>query len=225
MHEAGSMVDQMVINIREMINQDQIAVGQKMPSEVSLMRRFGVGRSTVREALRLLQAQGLVEIRPNAGAYLFSKTPDNRHAITWIAEHKDEVYDVLQIRLAIECVTARMAAERANEEEIYCLIGIQTLMDQAAKENDYMKLALYDEAFHDTIGKATHNPLIINMMTQITTACANFRGKTFLANKGEDACRAHNALLSAIREHDGEKAENSMRRHIQENIEMMKLYY
>jgi len=225
MSKAASMVDQMVINIRNMIDQDQIAAGQKMPSETSLMQRFGVGRSTVREALRLLQAQGLVEIRPNAGAYLFSKKPDDRHAINWIAEHKSEVSDVLQARLAIETLAARMAAERANEEEIYCLIGIQTLMDQAARENDYMKLALYDEAFHETVGKATHNPLLINIMTQITSACANFRGKTFLANKGEMACRAHNALLNAIREHNGEKAEACMRDHIQENIKMMQTFY
>ena len=88
MAQTSSMVEQMVQNIKHIIEAGEINVGQKMPSEISLMQRYGVGRSTVREALRLLQAQGYVEIRPNAGAYLFSRDPDDRRAMNWIAEHE-----------------------------------------------------------------------------------------------------------------------------------------
>ena len=225
MAQTSSMVEQMVQNIKHIIEAGEINVGQKMPSEISLMQRYGVGRSTVREALRLLQAQGYVEIRPNAGAYLFSRDPDDRRAMNWIAEHKDEVFDVLQIRMQIEGLSARMAAERITQEEIYCLIGIQTLMEAASAANDSMKLALYDEAFHEAISKATHNPLLINILTQISSACAGFRGKTFLANRGEQACNAHKMVLAALQNHDGALAEAKMKEHMQENIGMVQMCY
>lgn len=216
----GTAVDQVVANIRQLIQGNEFNLGQKLPSEMDLMRRYGVGRSTVREALRLLQAQGYVELRPNAGAFLFSKNPNDQHAMDWIAEHKGEVMDVMLVRQSIEGVAARMAAERATDEEIYCLIGIQTLMDQASEVNDTMKLALYDEAFHEAIAKSTHNPLVMNIVSQISSAAANFRGKTFIANRGAAACNAHRQILLAIQQHDGPLAEERMQAHMRENIEM-----
>ena len=225
MKHNSSMVDQMVQNLLKIIEEENIEVGKKMPSEISLMNRFGVGRSTVREALRLMQAQGYVEIRPNAGAYLFSKNPDEQHALNWIASHKEEVLDVLQIRMQVESLSARLAATRATQDEIYCIIGIQTLMSEAAQADDTMKLALYDESFHEAIARATHNPLLENFTAQITSACAGFRGKTFVANKGERACLAHRAITEAIQMRDDELAEQRMREHMEENIEMIKLCY
>ena len=82
-----SVVDQIVENLRDFLKSDVLTIGQKLPSETELAHRYGVGRSTIREALRLLQAQGFVELRPNAGAFLSSKEPDSTKAIHWIAEH------------------------------------------------------------------------------------------------------------------------------------------
>lgn len=220
MTKNGSAVDRVVDNIRQLIQGEEFHPGQKLPGEIELMHRYGVGRSTVREALRLLQAQGYVELRPNAGAFLFCKKPSNRHAMDWIAEHKNEVVDVMLVRQSVEGVAARMAAERATDEEIYCLIGIQTLMDQAAENDDSMKLALYDEAFHEAIAKSTHNPLVMNIFSRISAACANFRGKTFIANRGKAACEAHHQVLQAIQAHNGFQAEVSMQEHMRANIEM-----
>lgn len=76
MTKRSSLVDQVVDQILELIQSDQLEVGKKLLSERELMQICGAGRSTVREALRLLQAQGYVELRPNAGAYLSSKQPD-----------------------------------------------------------------------------------------------------------------------------------------------------
>lgn len=225
MAKNGSAVDQVVVKIQQLIQGDEFQIGKKLPGEMDLMRRYGVGRSTVREALRLLQAQGYVELRPNAGAFLFSKNPTDQHAAEWIAEHKSEVMDVMLIRQSLEGAAAHMAAQRATTEEMYCLIGIQTLMDQACETNDTMKLALYDEAFHEAVAKATHNPLMISFISQISSACANFRGKTFLANRGEAACSAHHQILDAIQKHDAPRAQEAMEAHMHENIEMAKNSY
>lgn len=219
-----SVVDQIVENLRDFLKSDVLTIGQKLPSETELAHRYGVGRSTIREALRLLQAQGFVELRPNAGAFLSSKEPDSTKAIHWIAEHGEDVLDVMEIRYSIEGIAARMAAERAKDEDIYCLFGIQTLMEQACAADDSMNLALYDEAFHEAIARATHNQLMCNLVAQLSTACANFRGKTFLAHKGNAACAAHVAILQAIRAHDGVAAQQKMETHMRENYELARAY-
>ena len=218
------MVDQVVANIRKQIEEDQFIVGQKLPSETELMRANGVGRSTVREALRLLQAQGYVELRPNAGAFLFSKHPDDKRAIDWIAQHSYEMVEVMLLRRAVEGLAARISAERAADNDIYAMIGIQTLMEQAAQENDCMKLALYDEAFHAAIAKSTGNPLILTINNQIAASCANFRGKTFIAHKGFPACSAHRNILDAIRAHNADEAEACMQKHMDDNIALARSY-
>lgn len=220
MTKRSSLVDQVVDQILELIQSDQLEVGKKLLSERELMQICGAGRSTVREALRLLQAQGYVELRPNAGAYLSSKQPDNQRALSWIAEHSNEMRDVLEVRLALEGVAARMAAQRATDQEIYLLVGIQTMMEKAASDNDYMRLALHDAAFHEAIAKATHFPLIVSLNEQMAAACANFRGKTFIANKGFLACEAHKQIIEAIQAHDGQRAQRCMEAHMQANIEM-----
>lgn len=217
-----SLVDQSVSKIIDIIQSDHISVGEKLYSENELMKLCGAGRSTIREALRLLQAKGYIELRPNAGAFIFSKNPDRHQASRWIAEHKNEMIHVLEIRLAIEGIAAHMAAQKATEQDIYILVGIQSLMEQAADENDSMKLALYDADFHQAIATATYSPLIIEINKQLTTASANFRGNTFLVNKGHQACQAHKKILNAIQAKESDLAKSFMQKHMQKNIDMAK---
>ena len=214
------LVNQVVEKLIEFIQSDAVDVGQKMPSETALCKQMNVSRSTVREALRILQVMGHIDIRPGSGAFLHSKHPNDQLAVDWFAKHSYELLDSLEVRASIEPVIARLAATRATENELYALIGVQTLFKQAVAEKDSAQMALYDEQFHTRLAKASHNPLLVNITGVIAKALLSFRSKTFVLNDGSDAQKAHERILEAIRSRDGAAAERFMADHLKENIEM-----
>ena len=93
------IVQQVEERIRELIQEEQYQPGKKLPPEMELCQRLGVGRGTVREAFRLLQAKGVVEIKPGRGAFV-AENPAERDigAIDWLVENERELRDSIEIR-------------------------------------------------------------------------------------------------------------------------------
>ena len=82
---------------------------KKLPTELELCGRFGVGRSTVREAMRILEANGYVSIRRGSGAYVVSRTGNNYQSIgNWLHDNKDKLRDYMEVRIAIEQLSVRL---------------------------------------------------------------------------------------------------------------------
>ena len=121
--------------LKEYINSDLICVGDKLPSEADLCKKYDVSRTTIREALRFLQAMGYVELIPNKGAHVANKNCDDiTDARAWMLMHAREVLDVLEVRLALEPLAASLAAERADQTERYAIMGIEKMFEEAAKK-------------------------------------------------------------------------------------------
>jgi GntR family transcriptional repressor for pyruvate dehydrogenase complex len=87
-----SVTDEVVERIRTLIVGEDFAVGSKLPTEYDFCDKLGVGRSTIREAFKVLQAIGFIELRPGKGAFVHRKTVDGQEAIRkWFIENKTRV--------------------------------------------------------------------------------------------------------------------------------------
>lgn len=108
------IVQQVEERIRELIQEEQYQPGKKLPPEMELCQRLGVGRGTVREAFRLLQAKGVVEIKPGRGPCGGEPCRTGYRGIDWLVENERELRDSIEIRTALEPMAARRMAERST---------------------------------------------------------------------------------------------------------------
>jgi GntR family transcriptional repressor for pyruvate dehydrogenase complex len=224
--ERVSLVDQTIKALIQYIDADSVNIGDKMPSETVICAKYQVSRTTVREALRMLQAMGYVELIQNRGFFILNKkVSNNSDAKFWMLTHAREVLDVLEVRSVLEPLAVKLAVKQAKEEEIYGIIGLKTLFEEAAKRMDQTAMSTYDEEFHNSIIAAAQNAFLKSINEVITVALRKFRSKTFaIDEKGALATGAHAKIVEAIVARDSEKAEKYMLEHMQKNIEIMMAY-
>lgn len=155
---SGLIVDQ----IRVLLRDGTLSPGDRLPSERELCERFGVSRVTIREALRALEANGLITIKVGArgGAIITAPTSDKvGEGITdLLALSAITAADVTEARRVFELGFVPLACERANDADIAALVEICDRSDRALAEGTY-DMALSAE-FHISIARATHNAAI-----------------------------------------------------------------
>ena len=201
--------------IRELI-EESFAPGQKLPAEMELCKRLGVGRGTIREAFRLLQAKGLVEIKPGRGAFVMEKIFDaDIAAIDWLVQNENELRDSIEIRAALEPMAARRMAERCNPDDIKKLEEIHRAFLAAIEVGDTIQIARLDESFHSTIVEGGGNSLMIEINNRVCQGMHIFRNKTFQVEQNvKNAVMPHSNIVNAIKVRDAEQAEREMRAHL-----------
>ena len=221
--EQTTRVEQITGALKEFINSNEINVGEKMPSEADLCAKHNVSRTTIREALRFLQALGYVELIPNKGAYVANKhCGDINDARDWMLSHAKEVIDVLEARSVFEPKAASLAAEHASETERFTIMGIKTLFESAAREGNQGAMALYDEKLHEAIIYASHNNFFRGVNDVMAKALRHFRGRTFsIDTHGKIAIDAHEKVVNAIMQRNSKNASKYMYEHMEQNIEAM----
>jgi GntR family transcriptional repressor for pyruvate dehydrogenase complex len=219
--ERTSVTDIVVENLKELIMTGNIPVGGKLPTEKEISETLNVGRSTVREALRVLQAMGFVEMKPGKGAFVAKIKEDDQNSIeNWFAEHKFQITDFMEVRIALETLAVKLAVNRATEEEIQAIEENFKEFSKAIEDNDSNKLAYLDEAFHRSITNATHNYLLISINKKISDAFRAYRMKSF-SHKGiaKNALMPHKDIVDALKTRDAEKGIKAMTEHIRISLE------
>jgi GntR family transcriptional repressor for pyruvate dehydrogenase complex len=224
--ERVSLVDQTTKALIQYIDSDNVTIGDKMPSETVLCAEYKVSRTTIREALRILQASGYVELFQSRGFFVANKKPGgNGDAKSWMMMHAREVLDILEVRSVLEPFAVNLAVKRAKQEELYGIMGLKSLFEEASEKEEHIAMSVYDEKFHEAIVAAARNPFLKGINEVITESLRKFRSKTFLLDaRGEKAIGAHAKITGALMERDAEKAEEYMRQHMKTNIEIMKAY-
>jgi DNA-binding GntR family transcriptional regulator len=172
--------------------------------ERQLMQRLGLGRTPVREALRRLAQEQLVEVFPRRG--MFVTNVDVR-----------DLARISEVRLALEPEAARLAAERATEEERDALAE---LGDRIKREADLMGL---DEQIHRAVYAASHNDLLEKTLGEYyVLALRIWTSALDRAEDLEDAVEAHRDLIQAIVVGNGERAADIMRAHVEDFEQSMR---
>ena len=122
---------QVVSGIQELIREQGLKPGDRLPTEKAIGEMFGVGRSTVREALRALQALGIVNLQQGRGAFVSEPVDKEERGHTWFKGLDASIRDYIEIRLAIEPLSVRLAIERAEAEEVAELARILSMLIQS----------------------------------------------------------------------------------------------
>lgn len=212
-----STVDQVVERIRDVITQQKLAAGQRLPGELELVKQLQVSRPVLREALARLQGLGLIEIQRGNGTFVASKDQLGhcvqllRSAVTLAPQ---EFLAYAELRAAVEVQAVRQAAQRATDGDIADLQAMLSELDALDRPyEDYLEL---DFRFHRRLLEIAANPLMQNLMEVIYEfVVAQMTQTTPSPPENQLGRRLHRAIVDAIAAHDPDAAERAMRDHME----------
>lgn len=205
---------QVIAQIREAILAGRYVQGDRLPTEREMARQFGVSRVTIRDALRALEAGGLVEVRVGGQGGPYVAQPDPQLLAESLRAHLHlqgtTFQELAEARLALETTAAQLAAERANEED---LAAMRAAVDSEPGEGG---TAGQSVDFHAALVRSAHNSALLTMFLA-TRALLQEAFSTLHARQPDMARVArqvHRQLYQAIERRDGELAIRLMRDHL-----------
>ncbi|HKS43918.1 MAG TPA: FadR/GntR family transcriptional regulator [Amycolatopsis sp.] len=197
------LVDQVIGQLREAIKQGEWPVGHRIPTEAELGERLGVGRNTVREAVRALAHSGLLDVRQGDGTYVRA-TSEVSGAIRRLCG--PELREVLQVRRGLEVEAARLAATSRTEAELARLTELLARRDEAQRADKLAEFIRADTEFHLTVVQCGHNALLAELYRGITEAVTASVAATSPDHLTEKRRIEHRGLLEAIADGDPDRA-------------------
>lgn len=166
-------VDHVLNSLRQAIEAGQLAVGERLPPERELAASFGVGRSSVREALSVLQMGGLLEVRHGQGTYVLGPEPTGAAFGTATPGDQFDFLALTEARYAFELGVARLAAERRTPQGLSdmqsALQGLQT----AAETTDEARFETANLEFHLALARSTGNAALCNLARSLHAPLAS----------------------------------------------------
>jgi len=216
--------------LHEMIRSGQLKPGDRLDSVQQLAENFQVGRSAIREALSALKAMGLVEIKQGEGTFVKGFEPNQIifPLSTAILMNKEDVLHLLEVRKIIEVGTAASAARNRTESDLLEMSQVLEEMRLAKGDEELGEKA--DLLFHLSLSEATHNPILCNLLGQVSEAMEETMKETrrlWIFSKQitvEMLYHQHVEIYNAVVEQDEDKAMKAMLSHL-ENVESILAKY
>jgi DNA-binding GntR family transcriptional regulator len=206
--EAVSLAERAYYAIREMIVSLELRPGAVIDERL-LMERLEIGRTPIREGLRRLAQERLVEVYPRRGMFVTS------------VEIRD-LASLSEVRSVLESHVARLAAERATDEDRQALEALLDELEQQT-ELDARELMDLDERIHRHVYRCAHNPFLEATLDEYYVLALRIWYLALDRARGlEQAVRGHRELLEAIRDRDADRAEQTMRDHVLDFEEAMR---
>lgn len=212
-----TLADQLYGQVLEQIVSNKLAQGGKLPSENQIATAFGVSRPVVREALRKLQEDGLVEARRGVGTFV-RRRPSEKLIEYAAAGSVAGLMRAMEARITVEKATARMAAQRASPKDINRIeTALQTLEASMQARTPSFEA---DYQFHRAIAEASGNEVFIQMLDCAREAIehgidvAQKLTREGTQTRIDMVIREHRQILEAIRAGDSEVAAVSMAYHL-----------
>ncbi|MFH9671337.1 FadR/GntR family transcriptional regulator [Streptomyces sp. NPDC017405] len=204
--------------IKRLIVDERLPSGAPLPTEPELMRLLGASRNSVREALKALQAMGIVEIRHGFGTYVGSMSfapMIEGLAFRTVAGHyrgEDSLLQLLELREAVETGLVSRLAGRLPQADLVELEALVERMEREAAEGT--GLAATDRAFHATLYRGLDNVLLGEVLEAFWDAFHRVQRDLVAAPQDPRVtCRQHREILDAVRSGDSLRAERAIRDH------------
>jgi len=213
----GRLSDEIVRQIKETLLAGKLRAGDRLPPERDLAEQFETSRASVREALRTLEQEGMIQIKKGVNGGIFIADLDHRPITkslqTLLRFKKITIHQIAEARLIFEPEAARLAAERATAEDLQELEEVMRQMSQAVRERELP--SSFDLRFHQVIARAAANP-ILEMLAESMLGVAS---KTITElHPSVDTLRhvlaSHRKVFEAVRGRNGPLAFKVMREHI-----------
>jgi DNA-binding FadR family transcriptional regulator len=209
-----TVVAQVMERIQKLITSGLYKPGDKIPTEQELAERFGIGRSSVREAVKIFQYLGILESRVPKGTFLCNRSQISTEAISWaILLGDDDMWEILELRQVIEEAAFFSIMTRYVRNTESCQSILQALetevknMKVALAESSIDKMSLADYNFHGTIIREGKNNLFLELFKTLDAFLQEEIRKTYYAIKDlKDISVDHQEIIDAIKTLDIEKA-------------------
>lgn len=202
-----------VDRVRRSIALGVVLPGEKLPSERALAEGLGVSRVTVREALRVLQGEGLIVTRRggSGGTVVTPRQTSIEQLREEFRRTRPQIDHVFEYRLAVETMAARLAAERREEADLRRLAACQEQLLASTDVDDFRRA---DSAFHLTIADASGNPMLRQSIEDARAATFEwFDIRTFTVLR-ESSAAGHDAVIAAMELRSGAAAAEAMAAHL-----------
>lgn len=218
-----NLTQQTANDIYNMIMDGEIKLGEKLPGEISLSSRLGVSRTTLREALRLLTAQGVLSSFRGKGTFV---TEDasllDQYGLSSLRNNKARLKDLYEARLIFEPLITAIACQRATEEEMNRIFTLGSLVESKIKAGEDRSRA--DADFHEAIVAAAHNDFMQQLAPLINHAIV----ETIRLNDksdiiGENTLADHAMLLDFLMQRDAQGAKQAMSVHLRHTVNTLHL--
>jgi len=200
------------------ISAGEIAAGSRLPSQRDLALSFGVGRSSIREALNALAVMGYLDVQQGRGTFIAGELPGADPSVTQLkaALQAGSLLDLIELRETLECKAAELAAERSESRHLRRLE--QALRDMEESQEDYRRFLQSDVEFHLTLAEATSNQIFSEMLRflleKVVGHHETFKTTLITSEYRSHSIRTLKQVLACIEREDGRGAAEWMRDHL-----------
>ncbi|MBD0709915.1 MULTISPECIES: FadR/GntR family transcriptional regulator [unclassified Streptomyces] len=196
--------DQVIAELRNQITSGEWPVGSRIPTEPELVEQLGVARNTVREAVRALAHNGLLDIRQGSGTYVVATSELSGVMHRRFAD--SDPRHVAELRSTLESAAARFAAGRRTERDLKQLDALLVRRDEAWESGDAELFVTTDAAFHHAVVVASGNEVLVELYADLGDLLREWLRDDVGRVLGPEAAMDHTRLVEAIREGDAELA-------------------
>lgn len=201
----SALSEQVIATLRSQISSGEWPVGSRIPTEPELVEQLGVARNTVREAVRALAHNGLLDIRQGSGTYVVATSE-----LAGVMQRRfssADPRDIAELRAALESTAARLAAGRRTEKDLKLFETTLSRRDEAWAAGDAEGFVLADSTFHMAIVAASHNTVITEVYADLSEVLRDWLRED-VGEMDPAGNPDHRGLARAIADGDGEAAAN-----------------
>lgn len=190
-----------------------IVSGDKLPPERVLADQLGVARETLRQALRVLEGSGQIEIKRGAtgGAIILAREISQEEILYHLRSRKDEISGIIEFRRILEPQAAALAAERRTEKNVAQMEAMQESLLRSTNVDEARRA---DTAFHAEVAKASGNYMVENVVEDSRVMMFAATDVIFFEFETQSSYDAHAKVLQAIKKRDPQAANDAMEEHI-----------
>jgi GntR family transcriptional repressor for pyruvate dehydrogenase complex len=218
----GRRYEQVAEQIQRLIASGTLKPGDRLPNERELAAKFGVGRSSLRDAIRTLEVMGIVESRHGSGTVVRDLSTDSLVVplASVLAQKRELVAELIDVRRMIEPALAARAAANATEEELSRLEDIVRRQGEKVRRGE--RSIEEDSEFHYAIALAARNSVVLKVLDVLMDLLLDSRARSLqVKGRPERSCAGHRRILRAIKRRDGPAAEAAVRKHLKEIEEIV----
>jgi GntR family transcriptional repressor for pyruvate dehydrogenase complex len=215
--ERKRLTDQIIDQLIAMVTDGKLKPGDKLPSETALMEQFGVGRSSLREAIGALSLIGMLTVRPGHGTHVAPSAGDSfSKPLRWgmFVGWREKLHEFIEARINLEQTLVGLAAERVTEKDIEEIRrGLNLLKSPKLTKRRAIQA---DLVFHMAIANASHNSVLSRFLEELRQPVKNWmEQKASLFGGYDSVFEQHEAVFNAILARDPARAQKAMRKHLE----------
>jgi GntR family transcriptional repressor for pyruvate dehydrogenase complex len=221
-----TLVDRAREQVENLIISGTLQLGQRLPSERKLGEMLGVSRTVVRETIRALAANGLIEVRRGLGNYVGELGPGMiRDSVSLLLRaNRLTPQQVFELRSVLEITVAGLSAERARAEDIAAISAEISALDQ--EDLPIVEYAKHDFGFHARLAESTHNPLFFALINLLSTVIIEKICQLYSSGLREHTYRSitkehHSLILHHVKKHNVDGARQAMANHMGRSLDLL----